>query len=205
MKKFFAIAAMALVTLVANAQTPDQGTFSITPKAGISYGGYLNTSYTSYTGKLETQGSIGFTVGAEASYMASSWFKPSIGLAYNSVTNTIKDDLGSFSQTNGYLAIPVLANFYVSNGWALKTGIQPAFLLSASIDGDDGKDSFKSTDFTIPVGTSYEFGNFMLDFTFYIGLTNTLKDDSESHTHTKFNKLSNGYGTFTIGYRLDLK
>lgn len=203
MKKFFAIAAMALVTLVANAQTPDQGTFSITPKAGISYGGYFHTSYSAGQ-EIETQGSIGFTVGAEASYMAGTWFKPSIGVEYTSVANTFKYETGGdYTLTSGYLAIPVLANFYVSNGWALKVGVQPAFLLSASGSNDkDQKEFLNSTDFSIPIGTSYEFGNFMLDITFHLGITNTVKDGCTMSHH---DKLSNGYGTFTIGYRLDLK
>ena len=203
MKKFFTIAFMALATLVANAQTPEEGTFSVTPKVGITYGGYIETSYVS-SGKVENNGEIGFAVGAEASYVVNGWFKPSFGVMYQSVSNNFKNDGTDIgTQTIGYLSIPLLANFYVSDGFALKVGVQPSFLLSASANKGIGnqKSFYNSSDFIVPVGASYEIGNIEIDGRINLGFGNIIKDDCYLGPCAK---LCNGFFTLTVGYRFDL-
>ena len=102
--------------------------------------------------------------------------------------------------------MPVLANFYVTKGLALKAGIQPSFLvsaknkISATLDGGsyketaDLKDELNSVDFSIPVGISYTFRmGLVLDLRYHIGCTDLLKDGDY--------KLTNRVATLTVGWR----
>lgn len=204
MKKFFTAAVIALVSLTASAQTPEQGEVSLTPMLGVSYGGFMGYEYKG-AGDNSRDGQIGFTVGAELGYMCNSWFKASLGVQYiNSSTKFGWEKKNDFK--NDYLAIPVLANFYVGDGFALKAGVQPAFLLSSSLGSDDIKDGIQSFDFTIPVGLSYEFSNIVLDARYNIGVQNIIKDGKIIGTSPAegFTNLTNGYATITVGYKFSL-
>ena len=75
--------------------------------------------------------------------------------------------------------MPVLANYYLVNGLAVKTGVEVGFKSSAeSKDGDDKKDKegVKSVIMSIPVGASYEYKNVVLDARYNIGVTNVYKE-----------------------------
>ena len=106
-------------------------------------------------------------IGAFAEYRAAKWFAVSLDVLYSrqgSSAEITQGALGSehklkFNNRLNYLNIPILANFYVTNGLALKAGIQPGFLLSgkyrAKVDGgswntEDTKHYFKSTDLLDP-------------------------------------------------------
>lgn len=202
MKKFFAAAVIALVSLTASAQTPEQGELSLTPMLGVSYGGYMSYEYQGGYETPSRNGNIGFTIGAELGYMCNNWFKPSVGVQYINASTQLKLADAKKDIKNDYLAIPVLANFYVGDGFALKVGVQPAFLLSSKFDGEDKKDHVNSFDFTIPVGLSYEFNNIVLDARYNIGVQNSIKSDKRI---AGFTNLTNGYATITVGYKLKLK
>lgn len=201
MKKFFAVVAAMMLSVATFAQTPEKGEVSITPKVGVSYGGFFGYEFQGGGSTPDRNGNIGFTVGAELGIMAGNWFKPSIGVQYINTSTQLKADGAKADFKNDYLAIPVLANFYVADGLAIKAGVQPAFLLSSKIDKEDNKDYVNSFDFTIPVGLSYEFSNIVLDARYNIGVTNLIKDDCKIGG---FTSLNNGYATITVGYKFSL-
>lgn len=205
MKKFFAAAVMILASLTASAQTPERGEISLTPMVGISGGGFIGHEYKGMGNAPSRNGNVGFTAGAELGIMAGSKFKTSVGLQYINTSTQFKfadGDKGDFK--NDYLAIPVLAQVYVADGFAIKAGVQPAFLLSSKgANSVDLKDYTNSFDFTIPVGLSYEYMNVVLDARYNIGVTNLVKD--EKKPLDGFTKLNNGYFTITVGYKLKLK
>ena len=90
-----------------------------------------------------------------------------------------------------YINIPVMANFYVAKGFALKIGVQPGILVNDNINGD-----CKSFNFSIPVGLSYEFNN---------GITLDLRGGYSLTRVDKFNNDDYKYytdgGSLTIGYK----
>ena len=106
----------------------------------------------------------------------------------------------------GYLNIPIVANYYFAEGWAIKAGIQPGFLLSAKVKVDgvggtpsvdtDVKDDSKTFDLAIPLGISYEFSNFVVDGRYNLGLTKISKNGDESY--------KNNVIQFTFGYKFSL-
>ena len=190
MKKIFMMAVMAVAALTANAQQ-EAGTFSIQPKAG------LNVSSLSGDG---TKAKAGFTAGVEGMYQATEKFGVSAAVMYSMQGAKVKN--ATDAKVNyGYINIPILANYYVVKGLAIKAGIQPGFMVSAKAkQGDasaDIKDYCKKFDFAIPVGVSYEIANVVIDARYNIGLTKTMKGDGVEKT-------KNSVFQFTVGYKFGL-
>ena len=156
----------------------------------------------------------GLVVGAFAEYRAVKWLAVSADVlfAQKGAENEFSIETSELDQTTknnfklNYIDVPVLANFYVTKGLALKAGIQPSFLvsaknkISATLDGGsyketaDLKDELNSVDFSIPVGISYTFRmGLVLDLRYHIGCTDLLKDGDY--------KLTNRVATLTVGWR----
>lgn len=117
-----------------------------------------------------------------------------------------------------YINVPLMVNCYVAEGLALKAGVQLGALLDArekykataitknqdlsNTYGDrknvtvKRNDECNKTDFSIPVGVSYEYMNVILDARYNFGLANVYKADGV--------KSKNRFGTVTIGYRFKL-
>lgn len=121
----------------------------------------------------------GFTGGVFVDYRTCNWFAVSADVLYSRQGSKIKDS--DVKLRTDYLNIPVLANFYLTRGMALKAGVQPGFLLAAKAkEGDvkvDVKEMYKTFDLSIPVGLSYDFKfGLILDARYNIGVTNLAKD-----------------------------
>ena len=182
------MAVMAVAALSANAQQ-EAGTFSIQPKAGLTVSSFSGDG---------TKAKAGFTAGVEGMYQAAEKFGVSLGVMYAMQGAKVKDVDGA-KLNYGYINIPILANYYVVKGLAIKAGIQPGFMVSAKAkyegNSRDIKDYCKKFDFTIPVGVSYEYANVVFDARYNFGLTKTVKDTD---------KMKNGVFTFTVGYKFGL-
>lgn len=178
------MAVMAVAALSANAQQ-EQGTFSLQPKAG------LNVSSLSGDG---WKAKAGFTAGVEGMYQATEKFGVSAAVMYSMQGAKAKGDL-DYKFKYGYINIPILANYYVVKGLAVKAGVQPGFMVSAKANDVNIKDGCKKFDFAIPVGVSYEIANVVFDARYNIGLTKTIKD---------VDKNKNGVFQFTVGYKFGL-
>ena len=203
MKKLMMIAVMAVCCLTANAQKMrhDAGSITIQPMIGLSTGSFrgeytmngLNGTFTPDNDGYRT----GLVIGAEGEYyMSNGWLSLSAALLYQQQGWKFKNE-----DTNkiDYINIPILANFYVAKGFALKIGLQPGFLVNAKKGDIDGKDECNSFNLSLPVGLSYEFNN---------GITLDLRGAAAL---TKLNKhgdnvkwYSDG-GMLTIGYKFELK
>ena len=95
------------------------------------------------------------------------------------------------------LNIPILANFYVYKGLALKTGLQPGFILSANYKQGDTttKQDAQTLDIGIPFGISYEFSDFVVDARYNLGLSKTNKGNGS---------VRNSVFQITFGYKIPL-
>ena len=138
----------------------------------------------------------GLTIGAEAEYYTKTpWLSVSAALMYTQQGWETKVNGKTYTQKLDYINIPVLANFYVAKGFALKIGLQPGFLVSA-----DDKSSFESFNLSMPIGLSYEFKNgITLDLRGTPGLTAVNKNSTSDW------KLRSDCSTLTIGYKFSLK
>lgn len=196
MKKFFLMAVMAVACLTANAQNSrhSEGSFTIQPMIGIA-AGTLSGTYSDFEISSKDP-RAGLTIGAEAEYYTKTpWLSVSAALMYTQQGWETKVNGKTYTQKLDYINIPVLANFYVAKGFALKIGLQPGFLVSA-----DDKSSFESFNLSMPIGLSYEFKNgITLDLRGTPGLTAVNKNSSSDW------KLRSDCSTLTIGYKFSLK
>ena len=196
MKKFFLMAVMAVACLTANAQNArhSEGSITLQPMIGIA-AGTLSGTYSDFEISSKDP-RAGLTIGAEAEYYTKTpWLSVSAALMYTQQGWETKANGKTYTQKLDYINIPVLANFYVAKGFALKIGLQPGFLVSA-----DDKSSFESFNLSLPIGLSYEFKNgITLDLRGTPGLTAVNKNSNSDW------KLRSDCSTLTIGYKFSLK
>jgi len=220
MKKIMMIAAMMVATLSANAQN-EVGQWSLQPKAGINISKITGTGMSSR---------VGFAGGLEAEYGVAKNFGITAGFLYSMQggkydmdgfkTLGIKD---KFKFNFDYLNIPILAQYYITKGLAVKAGIQFGFVVRDKVKveeiiagggkynedmsfdeyldilkftGDAREDAkLKKFDFSIPVGLSYEYKNIVLDARYNIGTTRVVKF-AENGKNSVFE--------ITLGYKIPL-
>jgi len=104
------------------------------------------------------------------------------------------DDGLKVTEAYGYLHIPVLLRArLMTEGTVVPVvfaGPAVGILLSAKWDGDDEKDSFKSTDFGADLGVGAEIAlsgmKFLIDLRYYLGLTDVYKSTEFSMKNRGF-------------------
>ena len=192
---------MAVVCLTANAQNSRHsgGSFTIQPMIGIA-AGTLSGTYSDFEISSKDP-RAGLTIGAEAEYYTKTpWLSVSAALMYTQQGWEQKNLGKTVTQKLDYINIPVLVNFYVAKGFALKIGLQPGFLVNAQFDGNDNKSLCESFNLSLPIGLSYEFKNgITLDLRGTPGLTAVNKNSSSDY------KIRSDCSTLTIGYKFSLK
>ncbi len=166
-------------------------------------GGTLST----LTGQDDSKMKFGLVGGAEFGYHVSEPFAVTAGVLVSMQGAKQKDSelIMDASTSMTYLNIPVLANYYIIPGLAVKAGIQPGFMLSQkakyTMGGHDyeetSKDHVKTFDFSIPIGLSYEFSDFVIDARYNLGLTKVNKDSKLLDKDMK-----NSVIMLTLGYKI---
>ena len=192
---------MAVACLTANAQNSrhSEGSFTLQPMIGIA-AGTLSGTYSDFEISSKDP-RAGLTIGAEAEYYTKTpWLSVSAALMYTQQGWEQKNLGKTVTQKLDYINIPVLVNFYVAKGFALKIGLQPGFLVNAQFDGNDNKSLCESFNLSMPIGLSYEFKNgITLDLRGTPGLTAVNKNSSSDY------KIRSDCSTLTIGYKFSLK
>ncbi|MBR1545596.1 MAG: PorT family protein [Prevotella sp.] len=200
MKKMMMIAAMMIAAISANAQN-EVGQITLKPMVGIN----LATMTKMDDSKMR----VGLAAGVEAEYGVAENFSVTAGVLYSmqgvkfsaseggvSIDETLKLD---------YINIPILANYYIIPGLAIKAGIQPAFKASAKVKAEasyqgesasdtEDLDGAKGFYLSIPVGLSYEYQSFVLDARYNLGVTKAFDGGDSKHS----------WFMFTLGYKFAL-
>ena len=193
MKKLLMMLVMATVAMTASAQNTlrDKGSFTLQPKAGVGIG-TIAGNWTTIGGEKD-KARIGFVAGLEGEYYAADWFGLAVGLNY--AQQGFKFEAEDYKETTklDYLNVPIVGNFYVAKGLALKTGFQFGFLMNAKLDSQDIKDLCNKVNFAIPVGVSYEIENVVLDLRYNVGLNKTNKADNGNKARTDLIQITLGY------------
>lgn len=90
-----------------------------------------------------------------------------------------------------------MAKFAVAEKFNLQAGPQIGFLMSASADSKDVKDSFKSLDFGLNLGAGYDLTEkLFLEARYNLGLAQTQKDLGAGETAAK-----NAVIQLSLGYK----
>ena len=191
MKKIMMMAAMMLLSVGAFAQN-EVGQLTLQPKVGAN----LST----VTGDGDQKMKFGLLAGVEAEYGIAENFGLAFGALYSMEGCRWKldgADKSTFLNLD-YINIPIVANYYLAPGFAIKAGVQPAFNVrhKLSYDGESvDADGFNSFNFSIPVGLSYQISDFVIDARYHIGITKLEKDADQGRNSTI---------SLTIGYKFAL-
>lgn len=213
MKKIFTgiLVGMLAFATYSKAQAPEAGTFVIRPMVGMT----LSTFGVDYSSEppydfsheeYESKFKAGFVIGAEAGYQLNKWLQPSVGLFFENMGTKVDviapAPAGTTALRSDFLVMPILANFYVYKGLALKAGIQPGLLLNARGGGVDVTDYLKPFQLHVPVGISYEYRHFVLDARTQIPVLKAYKKKFQQKS-LQVDALHNVI-SITLGYNFEL-
>ena len=234
MKKLFMMAVAAfMATVSANAQF-EKGTWSLQPYMGGVISSVTNVDNFDLDDGIELKKrmSVGYIIGGEAEYQFANKFSVAAGVNYTSQgcgwkdidywDGPVKVEVKDQSDILGYIKIPIVANYYIFKGFAVKTGVQFGFLVTSKfyahgkadmdVIGDgvnrrvdlygtvDMKDQYKKFDFSIPIGVSYQFKvPIVIDARYQLGLTRLNKETVPGVKNSK-----NSVFTLTVGYKFAL-
>lgn len=206
MKKLFTMVVLMTISLTALAQH-EEGDITIQPKVGMTISNITDGD----------NWKINLTYGVEFERFFTDQFSASLGVMFTNQgckykVYTYYGDIGAESYPIKldiyYGTLPIMANYYVLPGLALKAGIQPAFRVKARVEQDgtkidldraidamyDGNDNkLRTFDLSIPVGFSYEFKGITFDARYNIGVTKLISDTDESIYNKVF--------IMTLGYK----
>lgn len=193
MKKLF----LAVVAMMVSATTFAQnevGQLTIQPKVGVNIA--------NITDAVGADPRIGLAAGAEFEYGLTDNIGLSAGVLYSMQGAKASEESVDYTLKLDYLNVPILANFYVAKGLALKLGVQPGFKLSSKVKGEasgvtaelEVEDGVKSVDLSIPVGLSYQYQNIVFDARYNWGVTKIVDDADSKHSVFQI----------TVGYKFSL-
>ena len=197
MKKMMMIVAFVAATVSASAQNINRevGAFTLQPKVGLALGSFSGDYIKPVGSDAKPKTRVGFIAGVEGEYYIADWFSAALGLNYAQQGWKFEDTKTKLD----YLNVPIVANFYVARGLALKTGAQFGFLLNSKVDGVDRKDDCNKMNFSIPIGISYEISNIVLDIRYNVALTKVNKYDGPNNEKSRSDMVQ-----FTLGYKFEL-
>ena len=185
MKKLMMIAAMMLMSIGAFAQN-EVGQFTLKPMAGVNLS--VVTKF------QESKMRVGAVVGAEGEYGIAKNFSVTAGLQYS--MQGAKEVYGKSFKLD-YINVPILANYYVIPGLAIKVGMQPSFKVSSDItlQGENGEPyNPNGFYFSVPAGVSYEYSNFVVDARYCFGISPICSPGDSKHN----------WVSITLGYKFPL-
>lgn len=197
MKKLF----LAVVAMMVSATTFAQnevGQLTIQPKVGVNIANITDSD--------DADPRIGLAAGAEFEYGITDNIGLSAGVLYSMQGAKASEESVDYTLKLDYLNVPILANFYVAKGFAVKLGVQPGFKLSSKakvkvsgasveVDANDIEGiNIKSIDLSIPVGVSYQYQNIVFDARYNWGVTKIVDDADSKHSVFQI----------TVGYKFSL-
>ncbi len=202
MKKLFVLTMMLLAVHVAVIAQREAGDLTVQPKVG------MNLSSLSDADKSI----VDLCLGLEGEYMLTDDFSLAAGVVFSNQGAKYDDKSITYTADLDYVNVPVMANYYVLPGLALKVGVQPGIKMKAKAKMDGGtvdldilyqefssltgeKYKVNSVDLSIPIGVSYEYKNIVLDARYNWGLTKIMNVGDSFY---------NRVFQFTLGYKLPL-
>lgn len=193
------IAVLAIFCLTANAQKARHlsGDITIQPMIGVSEG-ILSGKYNNFIFRSDDP-RTGLTIGAEGEYFTNTRnLSLTAGLMYTQ-QGWMGKGTGPQTTKLNFINVPLMVNFYVLKGLALKLGLQMGFRVSATEGNESVGDLYEGFNLSLPIGVSYEFKSpITLDLRYIPALTPINKDSNSDW------KMRSDALTLTIGYKFEL-
>jgi|TARA_B110000503_G_C6899012_1_gene309914 opacity protein-like surface antigen len=180
----------------------------------VKFGTKVGLNVSNFTGDTEGFDSkIGFNLGAYAEISLSDklTFQPELLFSTQGASSEDSFENETFKLTikANYLNIPLMMKYGLTDKFALEFGPQLGFLLSAkgkaegTFDGqaiseeEDLKDFFKSIDFGLNFGASFDVAeNIMIGARYNLGLSNIMDEEDSGD-----DKVQNAVFSLAVGYR----
>lgn len=168
MRKFILIAALTIVSVTVSAQNK-VGQFTWAPMLGASLSSLTDTENSKM--RLGVAAAFDFEYGVSKNF----------GISLALLTTNVGAKFDNATVKLSYLNFPLLANYYVAKGLALKAGVQPGYLGEAKLGSQ--KISAKKFDLSIPLGVSYDIGqDWFVDARYNLGLTKVFDDGNSRNS-----------------------
>lgn len=180
--------------------------FSFASAQGFGVGIKVGTNINKIQGQsFKDQFTYGYSAGVYADIKVSNKWSIQPEVLFNQVSTDTSDRFSDLYKINSdkiskiklnYLSIPILLNYNVSKGISLQAGPQFGVLMSQSKDLlQEGKEAFKSGDFSMVGGLQLKFSSIRLYGRYAIGLSNI--NDIDNRDSWKNQSIQLGVG-FTI-------
>ena len=200
MKRLFIVTCLLILSIGVFAQN-EAGQIYVQPKIGLSIADFTNDD--------EASPRFGLVGGVELGYQITELLGLSAGILYS--MQGAENEM-SYQGSNvkcqlkmDYINIPILASISLYKGLALKFGVQPGFNISSRyavasqgmhISGNlsDTGIIVESIDFSVPIGLSYDYKNFVLEGRYNLGAMRIVKEDEPKHSVIQL----------TLGYKFGL-
>ncbi len=155
------------------------------PTFGILAGGTLSN-----ISNYDAENRLGFVIGLYVERSFTEKLSLLLNFSYAQRGAIGKDGLSSIKL--GYLTIPIMIQYNISDKMGVFTGIAWDALLTVNGDGIDRND-FREDDWRVPVGLGYDISyNMKVGIVYNFGLTDITKNDSEI--------LRNNWGSIALVY-----
>lgn len=194
MKKNILMVVMVFTVGFVNAQGKEDMAFGI--KGGLN----ISTITNADVDGVNSKSLVGFHVGFFGEFVLSDKFSIQPEVLYSTQGTKIEFEGIKGDLKLDYIAIPVMAKYYVADSFSLELGPQIGFLVSAKAksggESEDVKDELKSTDVSLNFGLGYDITeNFMIGARYNLGLTR-LQDEllpGEDESKNSVFQISIGY------------
>ena len=165
---------LAAILFVAASTTSQAQLVKFGVKAGVNFAN--QTGDASFEGiELDKEGITSYHAGLVAEIKLLDRFAIQPELLYSTQGATYKNAVEEFKNELGYLSIPVMAKFYLTDSFSFEVGPQASFLLSEKNDFD--VENAETFEFGVNAGLGFKITeNFFVQGRYGLGLTEASKD-----------------------------
>ena len=234
---FFTLLSALALPSQAQEQFSRSGKLSVIPQVGVSLAKFsehtLFYSNGSQSGPIDDRFKAGFLAGAELMYNTSNDLAFTLGCFYVQAGNHYLDHeegdgstgegITSNNVTIGQISVPLMVNYYLVPGLAVKGGVELNFNTSATwkysytnyttdksgvrtyqqpVEQKNSDLHPNSVTVSIPLGLSFEYEHVVIDARYHVPLTKAFKNDNV--LTSTWGDAKNMLVTITAGYRFEL-
>lgn len=169
MKKIF----LAAVLFIATSATIQAQLLQVGVKAGVNFASQTGDAFPEQN--FDKEGITSFHAGLVAELKLLERFSVQPELLYSTQGATYKNAIDEYKNELGYISIPVMAKFYLTDSFSLEVGPQASFLVSEKNDFD--VEDAETFEFGLNAGLGFKITkNFFVQGRYGLGLTEASKN-----------------------------